>query len=79
LLEGVRLVYQQFLTVLAKFDCKPIESIGKEFDPNLHQAIANVPNEAPAGTVIHQASIGYLMHDRVVRPSQVVVSAGPAA
>jgi molecular chaperone GrpE len=78
LLEGVRLVHQQFLTVLAKFNCKPIEAVGKQFDPNLHQAIANFPNEAEAGTIIQQASVGYMMHDRVVRPSHVIVSAGPA-
>jgi molecular chaperone GrpE len=78
LLEGVRLVHQQFLSVLAKFNCKPIEAVGKPFDPNLHQAIANFPNEAEAGTIIQQASVGYMMHDRVVRPSHVIVSAGPA-
>lgn len=77
LLEGVRMVQGQMVSVLAKYDCKPIEAVGKEFDPNIHQAIAQMPStEHAAGLVMNQASVGYMMHDRVVRPSQVIVSTG---
>jgi len=78
-IAGVRMVQQQLATVLAKHHCRPIESLGQPFDPNIHQAIAQHPsNEYPAGTVMMETSIGFLMHDRVIRPSMVIVSTGPA-
>jgi molecular chaperone GrpE len=73
------MVQQQFANVLAKHHCKPIPGVGHPFDPNVHQAIAQQPsNDFPAGTVLIETSRGYLMHDRVVRPSMVIVSTGPA-
>ncbi|MFO0013582.1 MAG: nucleotide exchange factor GrpE [Planctomycetota bacterium] len=79
LVEGVRMVQQQLVAVLEKHSCKPIESLGKTFDPNVHQAIAQQPSpEFPAGTVLQEVSVGYRMHDRVVRPSMVIVSTGPS-
>jgi len=77
---GVRLVQQQFANVLAKHHCKPIAGLGKPFDPNVHQAIAQQPSDQyPAGTVMMETSLGYMMHDRVIRPSMVIVSTGPAS
>ncbi len=77
LLEGVRMVQQQMVGVLGKHHCRPLESLGKVFDPNLHQAIAQSPsNEYPAGTVMLEATTGYVLHDRVIRPSHVIVSTG---
>lgn len=79
LVEGVKMVEQQLGTVLAKNSCKPIESLGKAFDPNFHQAIAQQPSaEFPAGTIMQVVSVGYLMYDRVIRPSMVIVSTGPS-
>jgi len=80
LLEGVKLVAQQMETVMAQHHCKTIQALGEPFDPNLHEAISQMPSdEFPAGTVMTQTAIGYQLHDRVVRPSQVIVSTGPAA
>lgn len=77
LLEGVRMVQQQMVGVLGKHHCRPMESLGKVFDPNLHQAIAQSPSaEYPAGTVMLEATSGYVLHDRVIRPSHVIVSTG---
>lgn len=79
LLDGVKMVTQQLQNVLAKYACKPIEAVGQPFDPNVHQAITQMPSdEVPAGTVLQEVAVGYLLHDRVVRPSQVIVSTGPA-
>jgi molecular chaperone GrpE len=79
LLEGVRMVEGMFLSVLAQHHCKRIEGVGQPFDPNLHQAIAQEPSdEYPAGTVTRVVRFGYQLHDRVVRPSHVFVSTGPA-
>jgi molecular chaperone GrpE len=80
LLAGFRLVRQQLETVLSQNHCAPIEALGQPFDPNLHQAILQQPSpEAPAGTVMMVTQSGYRMHDRVVRPAQVIVSSGPPA
>jgi molecular chaperone GrpE len=76
--SGVQMVYTQLMGTLDKFHCKPIDATGKPFD--LHQAIAQLASaEVPAGHVLLEASAGFLLHDRVIRPSQVIVSVGPPA
>jgi molecular chaperone GrpE len=78
LLAGFRLVKQQLHTILTRHECVPIEAEGAVFDPNFHQAILQQPSaDVPAGSVMMVAQTGYKMHDRVVRPAQVIVSAGP--
>ena len=77
LLEGLRLVRTQFETALAKSDVTPIDAEGQPFDPNLHEAITHMPSpEVPEGTVIAQTRRGWKMGDKLLRPSQVVVSSG---
>ena len=79
LLEGVRLVAQQLESILSRHDCTKIEALGQPFDPHIHEAISQMPsNQYPAGTVSAVAATGYQLHDRVVRPAQVVVSSGAA-
>lgn len=78
LLAGFRLVKQQLHAILTRQECEPIAAEGEVFDPNIHQAILHQPSaEVPAGNVIMVTQVGYKMHDRVVRPAQVIVSAGP--
>lgn len=75
--EGVKMVAAQLQQVLKQHHCTPIATTGVEFDPNLHQAIAQEPSaEFAAGKVTRAAQVGYLLHDRVVRPAQVFVSTG---
>jgi len=77
LVEGVKLVLKQFYSVLERHHCLPIESLHGPFDPNVHQAVLQQPSEqVPANTVLHEVLPGFCLHDRVVRPSQVVVSTG---
>ncbi len=77
LIDGVKLVEHQFLDVLRKYHCVPIEALHQSFDPNLHASIAQFPNEEyPANTVIVESQVGFKLHERVVRPSQVVLSQG---
>ncbi|WP_145083882.1 nucleotide exchange factor GrpE [Aureliella helgolandensis] len=79
LLEGVKLVRQQFTTALAKHGCTVIDGVGSQFDPNVHEAISQMPSEQyAAGTVAQEVAVGYKLHDRVVRPSSVIVSTGTA-
>ncbi|HWA99476.1 MAG TPA: nucleotide exchange factor GrpE [Pirellulales bacterium] len=73
--EGFKMVGQQLEAVLAKYNCTRIAALHKPFDPNLHQAIAQQPSsEYPANTVLVVAQDGYQVHDRVLRPAQVIVS-----
>lgn len=76
LIEGLKLVIQQFLSVLALHDITPINALGELFDPSFHQSISQMPatEEYPAGTVMLVAQTGYMLHERVVRPSQVIVA-----
>ncbi len=79
LLEGVNMVAGQISAVLENHGCKKIEALGEPFDPNLHQAIQmQASDEYPEQTVMQELRSGYRLHDRVVRPSQVFVSTGPA-
>jgi molecular chaperone GrpE len=71
------LVLKQLNDFLAENGLQPIEAEGKKFDPNLHEAIAHQPSDFPEGTVIRQTRRGYRFKDRLLRPSQVVVSSGP--
>lgn len=75
LLNGVKMVVEQFNDVLAKHDCIQIEALNQPFDPNYHQAITQMPtNDVAPNTVTLETQKGYVLHDRVVRPSQVIVS-----
>ena len=75
LLEGIQLVARQLDDVLARYGVQQIVAAGQPFDPNLHQAIMQQPtNEVPPQTIVGVAQEGYQLHDRVVRPSQVIVS-----
>jgi molecular chaperone GrpE len=77
--EGVKLVADQIKAALSKQGCKPIQAVGHPFDPNLHQALQmQASDEFPAQTVMMDLRTGFQLHERVLRPSQVFVSTGPA-
>ncbi|MBX3023450.1 nucleotide exchange factor GrpE [bacterium] len=79
LVEGVRLVLQGALDALARHGITRIEAAGEAFDPTRHEAVASehVPDTEP-NRVVRQFLPGYALHDRVVRPAKVSVSArGP--
>lgn len=80
LLEGFQMVCTQLETVFEKYDCLKLDPLGTPFDPHLHEAISQMPSaDHPPGTVLHVTQVGFQLHDRVVRPCQVVVSAAPPA
>jgi molecular chaperone GrpE len=75
LLDGVKMIAQSLIAALSKHDCQRIEALHQPFDPAYHQAISQQPtDEYPPGTVVLVAQDGYTLHDRVVRPAQVIVS-----
>ena len=78
LLEGVKMVYQQLTDALKQNNCTRIEALNQPFNPNFHQAISQMPSaDVPENTCIVVAQEGYMLFDRVVRASQVVVSKKP--
>jgi molecular chaperone GrpE len=79
MLEGFKMVGNQLQSVLEKHHCTKIEALHLPFDPNLHHAISQIPSaEYPPNTILIVAQDGYQLHDRVVRPSQVIVSTAAA-
>jgi len=79
LLDGVKMVAQQISDTLAEKGCKKIEAVGQPFDPNKHQALQmQASDEFEANVVMTDLRSGFELHDRVIRPSQVFVSTGPA-
>jgi molecular chaperone GrpE len=77
LIEGVELTERDFLSRLGKYGVKKFEPLGTKFDPNLHEALFEMPDEtAPNATVVQVIEDGYVIGDRVLRPAKVVVSRG---
>lgn len=75
--DGVTMVVKQLDDTLAKYGVEPIPAENEEFDPNYHEAISQMPHpEIASGHVAHVALVGFRMHGRVIRPTQVVVSTG---
>ena len=77
--EGVAMVAKQLDDTLTKHSVEEISTEDGAFDPNLHEAISQMPSEDhESGSIMHVAQTGFRMHDRVIRPTQVVVSSGSA-
>ena len=75
LIEGVDLIFKDFLKTLEKFEIKTIDCLGKKFDPNFHQAISEeVNNNKESGEIIKVIQTGYLIKDRLLRPASVVIA-----
>ncbi len=80
ILDGVALVHREVLGALAKHAVTEIEAEGKVFDPAVHEAMGQIPNtEAAPNTVLQVLQKGYVIHDRMLRPSRVLVSREPTA
>lgn len=75
LITGVSMVVKQFDAALATAGITAIEAVGQPFDPHQHEAISQRPAaDHPPMTVLDEVERGYTLHDRVVRPSKVIVS-----
>jgi len=79
LLDGVELTERELLKVLEKHGIAKIEPMGQKFDPNLHQAMFELPDPSvPAGTVVQVVQSGYKIGERVLRPALVGIAKGGA-
>lgn len=77
--QGVELICGQFNDVLQGYGLAEIEALGQPFDPEVHEALAEVPDDEHApGTVIEEMEKGYKLNDKVVRYARVVVSKASA-
>ena len=74
ILNGIEMIEKDLLGTLEQNSIKYIDCINKPFDPNLHQAIGEKDSEKEPGIIIEEMQKGYLMHDRLLRPSMVYVS-----
>jgi len=73
--EGIRLIYNNLVLSLERFDVKPIEALDQPFDPIYHMAIAQVDTEdVESNHVVEVAQKGYLMGDIVIRPARVIIA-----
>lgn len=74
-LQGMEMIYRSLLEALKKEGAEPIEAEGKEFDPNFHQAVMQVAEEGyDSNIVVEELQKGYMLKDRVIRPSMVKVN-----
>jgi len=72
--EGMWLVERKLRQILEAEGLEPIDSLGKPFDPYVHEAVAHVESDEPEGTVIEEHQKAYRLHDRVIRPALVSVA-----
>ena len=75
LIDGIDLIFKDFLKTLEKFDIKRIDCLGKKFDPNFHQAVSEeINNDKEVDEIIKVIQDGYLIKDRLLRPASVVIA-----
>ena len=75
MLEHLKIINEDLLSIFAKNDIKPIECLNKRLDPNLHQAMMEIEdNQKDPGTIIQEIQKGFTIKDRLLRPSLVGVS-----
>ncbi len=80
LFEGVQMTLTQFGQLLSKFGVKPVEAVGKPFDPAYHQAMGQMESEEyPPNTIVQQMQKGYQLNDRLLRPAFVMLAKAPVA
>jgi molecular chaperone GrpE len=75
--QGVDAIYRKFGRLLESMGVRPIEAVGKAFDPSEHEAVGRQPGDE--GKVLHVVQQGYRLGDRVIRPAMVIVGNGEAA
>ena len=75
IIEHLNIIYDDMLSILKKNNISPIESIGKKLDPNLHQAMMEIEDDSKeSGIILQEIQKGFMMKDRLLRPSMVGVS-----
>ncbi len=73
-IEGMKIVYAQFHSILEAEGLKPIKSTGEKFDPYRHEVLMKGESEKPEGTILEEFQTGYILNDKVLRFSKVKIS-----
>jgi molecular chaperone GrpE len=79
LVAGIELTEKDLILVLARHGVKPVPGVGSKFDPNVHQAVANIPSSEEKGNVATVMQTGFKLGDRTLRAAMVAVSTGSAS
>ncbi|MBI5732919.1 nucleotide exchange factor GrpE [Candidatus Jorgensenbacteria bacterium] len=75
--KGMQLIRTQLEEVLKKFGLSRISVVvGKQFNPNLEEAVGEVAADVPDGSIVEEVGRGYMLHNKVIRPSRVIVAKG---
>ena len=78
LMEGVELTEKELIATFSRHGVNAVDAIkGTEFDPNVHQAVAQIPSDQPEGTIAEPFQTGWKIGDRTLRAAMVAVSTGP--
>lgn len=78
LITGIKMVQKSFIDALERFGVQQFTALGKQFDPNLHEALQTVEDSAvPEGQVVQEFQKGYLLNGRLVRAARVVIAKNP--
>lgn len=72
--NGIELIEKELLSTLEKNSITYIDCLNKKFDPNFHQALSEIDSKKEPGTVVEEVQKGYMLHDRLLRPSLVNVA-----
>ncbi len=72
--KGVELIYSQLWQILEAEGLEPIEALGKQFDPFLHEALMQEASDKPEGIVLEELQRGYMLKDNVIRPAKVKIA-----
>lgn len=76
LLQGMEMVYSQFKQFLKSQGVVEVETVGKQFDPSVHEAVAHQESDLPEGQIVQQLRKGYRLQDKLLRAASVIVSKG---
>ncbi len=79
LLDGVAMTERALIDAMGRHNLKRIGAKGDKFDPNLHQAVAQIPSDQPAGAIAEVMQPGYVLGERTLRAAMVAVSLGQSA
>lgn len=77
--RGVMMVYSNFVKILENKGLRPIETSGKKFDPNLHEALCREACEKDDGLILEELQKGFMLKSKVIRPSKVKIAEKPGA
>lgn len=73
---GISYIMKQFADVLKNHNVEEIKTVGEQFNPNLHEVLAEEVSDAPEGEIVKELDAGYCMKDRVLKVAKVIVSKG---